>query len=65
MFLHSVSLHQGKYSIISNKDIYIYFWMFCIPGNNLNELNSIENIAFQKSGLDTTYVWGKLSIGTC
>jgi hypothetical protein len=35
--LHSALLRQGKYSILSNKDIYIYFNMLCIPGNNQNK----------------------------
>ena len=43
-------LERVTYSIISNKDIYIYFRMLCIPGYNLNSYkhNSFENIACPK-----------------
>jgi hypothetical protein len=60
--IYSVSLRQWKYSILSNKDICMYFRVLCIPGNNPNSCKhySFENIAcLNKWSLG--WVWGKLS----
>lgn len=63
-FLHSASVGQAKYSILSNKDIEIYFRMSCISGNNQNSCkqNTFENTACPTKVV--TWFWDKLSIGT-
>jgi hypothetical protein len=54
---------QGKYGILSNKDIYIYFRMVCIPGNNQKSCkhDSFENLVQKKWSLGTIYrvIWVK------